>query len=225
MRYLLIALLLVVNTAARAADAEIPIDTPWKRAVYDFSSQKLQHSAWGLAHCKRDYLVSVELAKADGINADRDVLFAAAFLHDMGGFPEFAKPGVDHAARSAEICDTVLIPAGFPEKKIAAVRSAISTHSYYCPTPPATPEAIVLHDADTLDFLGMVSIARILSITERDAAAKDLAGAVKTLEALLAGAPNSLVGRTAKAIGEARAAEMRDALARLKAETFGGKAL
>jgi uncharacterized protein len=209
--------------AAAPTAGDIPIDAPWKQAVYDFAATKLQHSAWGLAHSQRDYLASVDLAAREGLSVDTDVLFAAAFLHDMGGFPEFAAQGVDHAVRSAELVGGVLEGTGFPMAKLDGVKAAILTHSYYSTERPVTPEAIVLHDADTLDFLGIVGIARIVSLTERDGVASDLPHAVRTCESLLAAAPGALVTDTARTIGAARAAEMRTALDALNAESFGGR--
>jgi uncharacterized protein len=224
MKHMLLASL-VFLLAARASAADMPLDTPWKKAVYSFTADKLQHSAWGLAHSERDYLTAVALAKEDHVQADDDVLFAAAFLHDMGGFPEFAQAGVDHAVRSAALVEGVLKPTGFPEAKIPAVKQAILTHSYYNPELPVTPEAILLHDADCLDFLGAVSVARIVSLTERDRAAPNLAGAVRTLRSLLDGVPPRIVGAAAKRIGARRAADMRTYLERLSAETFNLDAL
>lgn len=196
------------------------LDQPWKQYVYAFTRDHLHHSAWGLSHSERDYFMSKELAAREHLQVDDDVLFAAAFLHDMGGFAPYQKPGVDHAIRSAEIAgDVVLRPAGFPQEKITAVAQAIRTHSYYDPTPPQTVEATLLHDADTLDFLGSIAVARITSLTERDPVAQDLPTAVHTLETLMRDAPKSLYLTSSKAIGEVRVAEMRTEIDALKSET------
>ena len=179
-----------------------------------------------MAHSERDFLLSLDLAAHAGLTVDPDVLFAAAFLHDMGGFPEFEKHGVDHAARSAEICDQVLIPADFPKSKIEAVREANATHSYYCKEKPQTPEAIVLHDADTLDFLGAIGVARILSLTGREAFAPNLEGAIKLLEKLRAAAPESIYsGDYAHGLAQERTQEMDAFLAALKRESADSRHL
>lgn len=204
----------------------IVVDTPWKQYVVDFARDNLHHSAWGFAHAERDYLLARELATKENLPVDDDVLFAASFLHDMGGFPGYSAPGVDHAVRSAQIVgDTVLQPAGFPARKIEAVANAILHHSYYDHALPATNEGKVLHDADTLDFLGAISVARIVSLTEREAFAPDLSGAVHLLQSLLHDAPPSLILPTSKAMGETRAAEMKTWLDGLNDESVEGKAL
>jgi uncharacterized protein len=199
---------------------EIPLDAPWKKTVQEFTAKNLQHSAWGLAHSKRDYLLALELAAQDSVSIDCDVLFAAAFLHDMGGFAPYAKTGVDHALRSTEVLEGILEPAGFPVSKIAAVKSAVLTHSYYERAAPATAEAIVLHDADTLDFLGAISVARIFSLTDREM--PNLVKGFGLLETLLKQAPPALVGGAyTKALGAKRQKEMQELLATLKLETYG----
>ena len=98
-------------------------------------------------------------------------------------------------------------------------------HSYYDPTRPETPEGTVLHDADTLDFLGAISAARILSLTEREAFAPDLSGAVLLLERLAHDAPPSLILPTSQEIGLTRSAELEEFLAALDRENYSGKAL
>ena len=210
--------------AARPTDLDI--DQPWKEQVYDFTRGNLEHTAWGLQHSERDYLLSKELARQSRLTVDQDVLFAAAFLHDMGGFPGFQKEGVDHAIRSAEVCDQVLRPAGFPEEKIDQVRSAIRTHSYYSKEVPETPEAAVLHDADSLDFLGAVGVARILSLTKREPFTPTLESAVKLAENLKSTAGKTLYsGDYARQLADSRIGEMDAFLTRLDAESYGRKHL
>lgn len=226
MKYLLLGLTLLPTLLRGASLAEIPLDAPWKKTVHEFTEKNLAHSAWGLAHSQRDYLLSLKLAEKDGVPVDRDVLFAAAFLHDMGGFPPYEKPNVDHAVRSAELVESILVPAGFPKAKIPAVQAAVLSHSYYDPNPPTTPEGIVLHDADTIDFMGVLGIARIISLTQREAAAPTLRGAIAVLEKMHGLLFGKLVGGPfTKQLGATRIKEMGTALALLKAETLDFRAL
>ena len=48
--------------------------------------------------------------------------------------------------------------------KIDAVRGAIRTHMYY--RDPVGPEALYLHDADALDWLGAIGVARIIGLVD-----------------------------------------------------------
>ncbi|MGZ3809191.1 MAG: HD domain-containing protein, partial [Bacteriovorax sp.] len=110
-----------------------------------------------------------------------DVLFAAALLHDVGAFLEFQdhqNPGMDHSIRSTQVVGDVLKTNGFPMYKIELVKKAILHHMYNDPTAPSTPEGIVLHNADTIDFLGAIGTARIFSIVGKEIPTFDIAFSV-----------------------------------------------
>jgi len=193
----------------------------WRQVLCTFAKTHLQHTAWGFEHSKRDYLVASELAKQDNVPVNDDILFAAAMLHDMGGFAPYAVDGVDHALRSTQVVDTVLGPSGFPMAYSDRVKDAIITHSYYCPDPPKTPEALVLHDADTLDFMGDIGVTRMLSIVGRESVTPTLAATYQ----LLKGFENTLEGKIyggalAKQMARDRRNEMSVFLKTLNSESF-----
>src|SRR5689334_10964519 len=80
----------------------------WHKVVVQFAQQHLKNPAWGYSHSVRDYQLARELAAADHVKLDDDVLFAAAYLHDMAAFEPWEKSGVDHADQAAAIVDTIL---------------------------------------------------------------------------------------------------------------------
>src|SRR5690242_20791350 len=86
-----------------------------------------------------------------------DALYAAAYLHDMGGLPPYAIPGVDHGDRGVQVVDSVLREAGFPMEKAPLVKEIIDHHQYYRP-PDTVAVAILFRDADILDFMGAIDI-------------------------------------------------------------------
>lgn len=218
-----ILFLLVFGLSSLLRAAPNPCDgvTGWKQELCTFSQTKLVHFAWGYEHSVRDYLLAMQLAKGDGVTVDAEVLFAAAMLHDMGGFAPFEKAGVDHAVRSAELVEPILQAAGFPMGKVEGVKQAILTHSYYETVMPSTPEAIVLHDADTLDFLGAISAARLLSISGKEAFVPDPKKAIAVLTGFQADLPAKLHGGTfTQALGRQRAAELKTFLNLIQEETF-----
>lgn len=149
--------------APTATPAGIPLDSAWRRAVYEQANTHFRHPSWGVRHSERNYVLGMALAEADGLTVDDDVLFAAAFLHDWGGIAPFAVAGKDHAVRSVELAEPFLTEAGFPMEKFPAVRAAILGHMY--DKEPDGAEAVVLHDADALDFLGALGAARLLAAT------------------------------------------------------------
>ena len=147
-----------------AASASAPAAPDWRATVCEFAATHFKHPAWGYSHNVRDYALARELAAADQVSLDDDVLFAAAYLHDIAAFAPWEDPKVDHSDVGARVIDSVLKGTGFPMKKIEAVRGAIRTHMYY--REPLSPEALYLHDADALDWLGAIGVARIFALVD-----------------------------------------------------------
>ncbi len=200
-----------------ATPAGIPLDSPWRRAVYEQANTHLQHPSWGVRHSERNYLLGMALAEAEGLTVDADVLFAAAFLHDWGGIAPFAVAGKDHAVRSVELAEPFLTEAGFPMEKFPAVRAAILGHMY--DKEPEGAEAIVLHDADALDFLGALGAARLLAAT---ADRPDYDQALGRIERFAVDIPPRLKTAAARALAGDRVEVMTDFLARVRRETPEG---
>ncbi len=217
----IVALLLAVAQPAQTATG-IPLDAPWKVTIYDLARSKFHHPAWGWQHSERNYRIALELAQGDGLHVDTDVLFAAAFLHDMSAFMPCEDTKLEHGECAARQSGAILKAAGFPMEKLPAVQGAERGHMYYS-NPGTQPEAIVLHDADSLDFLGDIGAARMISLTGENA--ESFARAVKALRSFVHDIPPRLITKTAQKMGAQRAAELERFLDALQSETFDGQAM
>jgi uncharacterized protein len=93
--------------------------------------------------------------------ADMDVVRTATLLHDTHRVQEDTSGG-DHAAMAAAHAHTVLAGRAAPEF-IEAVAHAIHAHRFRNDTAPQTIEAKVVFDADKLDAIGAVGVARAFS--------------------------------------------------------------
>lgn len=201
----------VLLLIACSAESPLPAATQpgardWRLVVTDFAKEHFRHPAWGFSHSTRDYALAKELAAADGVTPDDDVLFAAAYLHDMAAFAPWEKESVDHADEAASIVHTVLDGTNFPMAKIDAVRGAIRTHMYS--REPAGNEALYLHDADALDWLGAIGVARIMALVDPNGGMPDGPAAVKRLEENLEQVP----GRVLSPAGRARVPHLKQEL-------------
>jgi HD superfamily phosphodiesterase len=205
--------------AAIAAAAPAPsFPTPdWRATVRELAASHFKHPAWGYSHCLRDYALARELAAADHITLDDDVLFAASFLHDMAAFAPWEDVKADHSDVGARVVDTVLKGTGFPMEKIEAVRGAIRTHMYY--RDPVGAEALYLHDADALDWLGAVGVARIMALVDPHGGNPDAPKAVAMLVDNLNKVPARVLSPAGRARVPERKAELEKFLADLKRET------
>jgi uncharacterized protein len=227
--WLVVALVSVAPVATAASPSQpaqtaagIPLDAPWKVRIYQIAKSKFVHPAWGWQHSERNYLLGLDLARGDNLTVDTDVLFAAAFLHDMAAFMPCPDTHLEHGDCAALQSPAILRDAGFPVAKIPAVQAAERGHMYYSDA-GSDPAAIVLHDADSLDFLGAIGAARMLSLTGEKA--PSFAPAVRTLRKFLLEIPPRLITRTARRLGDQRAAELRAFLDALDAETRNGAAM
>lgn len=194
-----IALLIILSIAATCPAAAAGSEqTGWREVVRKFAAQHFKNPAWGYSHSVRDYKLARELAEADHATFDDDVLFAAAYLHDMAAFAPWdrEKEGIDHADEGARVMDTVLKGTGFPSAKIDAVRSAIRTHMF--DRTPVGPEALYLHDADALDWLGAIGVARVIALVDPNGGEPDGPKAVKMLEDNLAQVPSRVLSPAGK---------------------------
>ena len=208
---------LILSIAASMPLAAAPATQDWRVTVRDFAAAHFKNPAWGYSHCLRDYALAKDLAAADKVTLDDDVLYAAAFLHDIAAFAPWEDTKLDHSDVGARAVETVLKGTGFPMAKLEAVRGAIRTHMYY--RDPVGPEALYLHDADALDWLGAVGVARIMALVDPRGGNPDGPKAVAMLEDNLQKVPGRVFSPAGRARVPERKAELEKFLADLRRET------
>src|SRR6516165_813073 len=82
-----VAFLIILSTAGSSrAAAVVSEQAGWREVVRQFAAQHFKNPAWGYSHSVRDYKLAKDLAEADHATLDDDVLFAAAYLHDLAAF-------------------------------------------------------------------------------------------------------------------------------------------
>ncbi len=107
-------------------------------------------------------VVKHALALCDQLpQADRQTVHLAALLHDVARPEESASAGkIDHAENGAEIAAEFLKTLDLEPARQQAIVQAIREHRYRSGNKPSTLESQILYDADKLDSLGAVGIAR-----------------------------------------------------------------
>jgi uncharacterized protein len=121
-------------------------------------------STHDIDHVMRVYNLAMIIAKTEN-NIDMDVLRAGVLLHDIGGAKESndSSGQIDHAVIEAEMAKPILEDFGFSEEKIKHIQSCILSHRYRTDNKPETIEAKIVNDADKLDAVGAIGIARSFS--------------------------------------------------------------
>jgi uncharacterized protein len=175
------------------------------------------------SHQPRLYRLAKGLA--EGQPYDDEVLYAAAWLHDLGVFyghrPEdpAALAAWDNVAYAMKTAPGLLRQFGFPEEKIPAVVEAIRTH---LPSgQPTTLEGDLLREADLLEQLGAIGILRTVSKVGRDTRFVRLSDPLITLRRNLDQLPAKLQLSAARRLAEARVQVLRAFLDAAQAEADG----
>lgn len=118
----------------------------------------------GFDHILRVYRMVERLAIEEG--ADLEIVRAAALLHDaQGSQTEGGEEGrQDHHHASSEFAQQILEQEGWSAEKITAVQHCIRAHRFRDNTEePQSLEAKILFDADKLDVIGAVGVARTIA--------------------------------------------------------------
>jgi uncharacterized protein len=212
---------LIAAAAFLLPAAAAPAD--WRATVRTLAQEHFKQPAWGYSHCARDYNLARALAAADHVKLDDDVLYAAAYLHDIAAFEPWANEKIDHSDVGADVIEAILKGTDFPMQKLEAVRGAIRTHMYY--REPKGPEALYLHDADALDWLGAIGVARIFGLVEPKGGSPDGPKAAAMLLDNLQKVPSRVLSPAGRARVPALAAELNTYLDNLKRESEDFKTL
>lgn len=160
-----------------------------------------------------------------GMTYDDDVVYAAAWLHDLGVFighrPEdpVELSGWDNVSYAMRKAPEVLLQAGFPATKVAQVVEAVRTHQPHLH--PAALEGTILRDADILEQLGSIGIMRVVAKIGRDTRYPTFTDAANTLRRALAELPDKLCLAAAKTLAGPRIALLRAFLEELDQEAQG----
>ncbi len=182
-------------------------------------------------HVLRVLALAERLAREEG--ADLEIVRTATLLHDMAR-GQGDRLAADHALEGAELARRLL--AGQPPEKVDAVVHAIAAHRFRTGPAPQTREAQVLHDADKLDAIGAIGVARAFAFAghegqrlwaqvlpgyQENEQTRDQHTPVHEYQTKLARIQDRLLTESARRLAEQRHAFMVDYFARLEQEVRG----
>ncbi|MCJ7717642.1 MAG: HD domain-containing protein [Anaerolineales bacterium] len=117
----------------------------------------------GFSHILRVYRLCEQIGKQE--NADLTILRAAALLHDVEGDVDVRE---NHHLAAARFAEETLKNEGWEEEAIRAVVHCIRAHRFRDDSEkPQTLEAQILFDADKIDAIGAVGVARAVAYAVR----------------------------------------------------------
>lgn len=179
--------------------------------------------AHDINHLHRVWHVA-QILLADYPEADALVVQAACYLHDLVNLPKNHPDRSQASRRAARLACDKLAMAGYPADKMEGVAHAIEAHSFSASITPVTIEAKIVQDADRLDALGAVGLARLFYTAGRMGSAfahpadplalqrelDDRAYALDHIELKLAKLPATMQTLAGRTLGEARLEWLRN---------------
>ncbi len=170
---------------------------------------------WAVAHAQRLMRLIKDIGRE--IPYDEHVLSVAAYTHDWGAFPVYTQKGVEHAVRSRQVVEAEILPSldlSSPAQEV--LLETIEFHDYRDLRPTHSNEALLLREADMIEFLGMMGMARDFARGPRD---------IEACHRRILERRNDIQDRftlpRAKEIAQVRLAHMEQSLHWLEEESFG----
>lgn len=178
---------------------------PWRVSVIAYiRAEALPVDKYG--HQPRLYALATTVG--EGMDYDDDIVFAAAWMHDLGVFLGHRPNDPQQLAQWNHVPYTIahtselLASWGFPHQKLSAVTNAIRTHQPQ--DDPSSIEAIILRDADILEQLGAVGAFRAIAKVGRDTRYPTFSSIVPVLRKAVETLPQKLRLASSRALAEPR---------------------
>ena len=174
-------------------------------------------------HQPRLYALACRLGQ--GMEFDDDILFAAAWMHDLGVFLGHRPEDPERLARWDHVPYTIartkelLTDCGFPASKLERVAEAIRTHQPQ--DEPMGIEATLLRDADILEQLGAIGALRALVKVGRDTRYDTFSSVLPVLRRAIELLPGKLRLTASRELAVPRVELLRLLIASLEEEAGG----
>jgi len=118
-------------------------------------------SAHDFEHIVRVYKNAQKICKKEKVN--KKLVLSAVLLHDIVLYPKSDKRSKMSSIKSAKKAKQILKKYDFSKEEITIISDAIRDHSFSQNKIPSTIEGKILQDADMLDALGAIGIARVFA--------------------------------------------------------------
>ena len=120
-----------------------------------------------LNHAKRTLTIARKLAEMEKLQVDDDILVFSCYFHDISAFKPYRPEGpFDHAEESSKIIPTLATDYGIDADKIEKIVEAVKYHDKR--GQGAAIETNILRNADAIDYLGFIAVARDFSKQPND---------------------------------------------------------
>lgn len=130
------------------------MDAKARNSILFAAKRLLTDQTHDFSHAQRVEKLCMKIARTE--KADADILFASAYLHDIA----YSRNYENHHSLGAKMAEKILKDCNFPKEKIPSVCSCIAKHRFSTAHKGESIEEKILQDADKLDSMGAIGIAR-----------------------------------------------------------------
>jgi HD superfamily phosphodiesterase len=170
---------------------------------------------WAISHAER--LLTLICLIGRDLAYDVQIMEMAAYMHDWGAFPCYAQKGVEHAIRSRQVVEAQILPyLQLTPQQETTLLETIELHDYRDLRPTKSTEALLLREADMLEFLGSIGVARDFA-----RGPKNIEVCYKRIRSRLADIQNRFTLPGAQEIAHIRLERMSRFLEELEEESLG----
>ena len=127
----------------------------------EIKKETKKDAAHDFEHILRVYKNAQKICKKE--NANEKLVLSAVLLHDLVLYSKSDKRSKFSSIRSAQKSKQILKKHGFSDKEITIISDAIRDHSFSQRKIPDSIEGKILQDADRLDAIGAIGIARVFA--------------------------------------------------------------
>lgn len=192
----------------------------WRKSVESYIRAEAQPQD-KFGHQPRLYALACRIG--EGMEFDDDILFAAAWMHDLGVFLGHRPKDPEELARWDHVPYTIVRTRellegwGFPAEKLEGVAEAIRTHQPK--DEPKSAEAILLHDADILEQLGAIGVLRAVVKVGRDTRYATFSSVTQVIHGAIESLPGRLCLNVSRDLAQPRIEFLRFFVAEIERES------
>lgn len=137
----------------------------WKKKFENYlKDHPVDDGSHDLGHFQRVWKLAERFGEG---KEDRLVILAACYFHDIVNYPKRDPKRSQSSKDAAKKAKEILKRMDFPEEKISAVAHCIEAHSFSAGIGPETIEARIVQDADRMESLGAMGLARTFYVAGR----------------------------------------------------------
>lgn len=132
-----------------------------KRFISYLHNHETDDFSHDISHFQRVWKTAQKIIKEESRSVNPLVILAACYFHDIVSFPKNHPDRSRSSQIAAQKTKEILVGLEFPSSLIDDVCHAVEAHSFSANIPTRKPEAEIVQDADRMEAIGAIGLARV----------------------------------------------------------------